>query len=47
VFEEFIRGSISEVSAVLAGRKELKGEATVVLAPQWKPAEKGLEAEVS
>lgn len=32
--EEFIRGSISEILAELASRKELKGEATVVLAPQ-------------
>ncbi len=34
VHEEFIRGSISEILAELASRKELKGEATVVLAPQ-------------
>jgi len=31
--EEFIRGTISEVIASLASRKELLGEATVVLAP--------------
>jgi 16S rRNA (cytidine1402-2'-O)-methyltransferase len=38
--EEFIRGRISEVLAALAARKELKGEATVVLAPQLsRPSE--------
>jgi 16S rRNA (cytidine1402-2'-O)-methyltransferase len=34
VHEEFIRGTVTEVSAALAARKELLGEATVVMAPQ-------------
>lgn len=37
VHEEFIRGKISDVLAALSSRKELKGEATVVLAPQLSP----------
>jgi 16S rRNA (cytidine1402-2'-O)-methyltransferase len=36
IHEEFIRGTISEVIAALAARKELLGEATVVLAPHFK-----------
>jgi 16S rRNA C1402 (ribose-2'-O) methylase RsmI len=36
IHEEFIRGTIPEVIAVLAARKELLGEATVVLAPHFK-----------
>jgi 16S rRNA (cytidine1402-2'-O)-methyltransferase len=34
--EEFIRGKISEVQAALAAKKELRGEATVLLAPHMK-----------
>jgi 16S rRNA (cytidine1402-2'-O)-methyltransferase len=34
VHEEFIRGSLSRVIADIEARKELKGEATVVLSPQ-------------
>jgi 16S rRNA (cytidine1402-2'-O)-methyltransferase len=38
VHEEFIRGKVGEVLAELAKRKELRGEATVMLAPQMKDA---------
>jgi 16S rRNA (cytidine1402-2'-O)-methyltransferase len=34
VFEEFIRGKLSTVIAELKGRKEIKGEITVVIGPQ-------------
>ena len=40
VHEEFIRGTISEVTAVLAAKKELLGEATVVLSPRTKTEER-------
>lgn len=33
--EEFIRGRLSEVAAVLRERKKILGEITVVIAPQW------------
>jgi 16S rRNA (cytidine1402-2'-O)-methyltransferase len=39
VHEEFIRGRIGEVLAELARRKDLKGEATVLVAPQLKDEE--------
>lgn len=38
--EEFIRGTATQVIEILAARKELKGEATVVLAPQLLKEEK-------
>jgi 16S rRNA (cytidine1402-2'-O)-methyltransferase len=38
IHEEFIRGSIGEVTAVLSARGPVKGEVAVVLAPQLKAA---------
>lgn len=43
--EEFVRGRISEVLEQLTARKELKGEATVVLAPQANEAIKDQDEE--
>jgi 16S rRNA (cytidine1402-2'-O)-methyltransferase len=43
IHEEFIRGSITEVIAALAAKKELLGEATVVLAPHHKDWESKAE----
>ncbi len=42
-YEEFIRGSISEMLADLSGRREIKGECTLVLS--GKPGENSLSAE--
>lgn len=35
IHEEFIRGRLSEIAAVLRARPKILGEITVVIAPQW------------